>query len=275
MIKRKLNFNYLYITNDSEIASYVEKCGISRIFIDLESIGKKERQGHLDTFISKHDFSDISPVKGSLKHAELLVRLNPYHENSKMEVDKAIQLGADIVMLPMIQNIEHVIRFGSYIGGRAKFIPLIETCYSAENIRNIEELPFVDELHIGLNDLHLELECKFMFELIANGYVENLVADLKKPYGIGGIARVGDGKVPGEMIMAQHVRLGSSAVILSRSFYFGNSTVDELKENVDVKTEVSNLERFREEFTGLSDSAHRKKFQEFRSAVSEIVRGSE
>ena len=38
------------------------------------------------------------------------------------------------------------------------------------------------------------------------------------PFGIGGIARLGRGILPAEHILAEHIRLGSQAVILSRSF---------------------------------------------------------
>ena len=39
------------------------------------------------------------------------------------------------------------------------------------------------------------------------------------PFGIGGIARVGEGMLPAELLLAEHVRLGSAAVILSRTFH--------------------------------------------------------
>ena len=38
------------------------------------------------------------------------------------------------------------------------------------------------------------------------------------PYGFGGIAALGEGKLPSEQIIVEHYRLGSSCVILSRSF---------------------------------------------------------
>ena len=241
-------FNYLFITNKPDIASYVESCGVSRIFIDLERIGKFERQGKLDTVISQHEFSDISKVKSSLSTAELLVRLNPFHKGSKLEVEKAISDGADIIMLPMIRNLEEVKLFGEFIQKRAKFIPLIETISSAFIINDICKLESVDELHIGLNDLHLELNLSFMFELISNGYVDKMVKDLTKPFGIGGIARVGQGEVNGESVMSQHVRLKSSGVILSRAFHLRATSLDELKSKLDLQHEILLLNSAREEF---------------------------
>jgi hypothetical protein len=60
-----------------------------------------------------------------------------------------------------------------------------------------------------------------MFELLADGTVERICEHFKKagvPYGFGGVARVGTGTLPAQCIIGEHVRLGSQAVILSRSF---------------------------------------------------------
>lgn len=35
----------MYITNQSDVAKIADENGVDRIFIDLEKIGKKERQG--------------------------------------------------------------------------------------------------------------------------------------------------------------------------------------------------------------------------------------
>lgn len=68
----------MYITNQPEVAKIAEKAGVDRVFVDLEIIGKLERQGHLDTVISRHSIADIAPIKDCIKSAELLVRSNPY-----------------------------------------------------------------------------------------------------------------------------------------------------------------------------------------------------
>jgi len=57
----------MYITNDAEIAKIAENAGVDWIFVDLEINGKEERQGHLDTVISKHEISDVKKIKSVLK----------------------------------------------------------------------------------------------------------------------------------------------------------------------------------------------------------------
>jgi hypothetical protein len=60
-----------------------------------------------------------------------------------------------------------------------------------------------------------------MFELLANGTVEmlcNKIRDKGITYGFGGIAKLGQGDLRAEYIIAEHYRLGSTMAILSRSF---------------------------------------------------------
>lgn len=60
-----------------------------------------------------------------------------------------------------------------------------------------------------------------MFELLTDGTVEDLCYKFKKrkiPYGFGGIAALGQGLLPAEMVITEHYRLGSTSAILSRSF---------------------------------------------------------
>lgn len=237
-------FNYLFLANKPEIASYAERCGVTRIFIDLETIGKLDRQGHLDTVISRHSFNDIQPIKSVLKTAKLMVRINPLHANTKKEIDKVVSLGADIIMLPMFRSLADVQIVGDMINSRAMFIPLVETQNAALEIDKIHDLNSVDEIHIGLNDLHLDMNMDFMFQLLSEGFVEKLVSNLTKPFGIGGIARLGGGIIPAEYVLAEHVRLGSSAVILSRAFHLRSESLDDLRSRINLREEISKLNEY-------------------------------
>ena len=53
----------LYITNNQEEYKIIEQAGVDIVFIDLEKLGKIERQGHLDTVISNHSIEDIKKIK--------------------------------------------------------------------------------------------------------------------------------------------------------------------------------------------------------------------
>ena len=211
----------MYITNNPTIAEIADSAGVDRVFIDLEVVGKAERQGGMDTVQSHHSISDIPIVKQKLRNSELLVRSNPIYNDSKNEINKIVTSGADIVMLPFFKTAEEVTHFVDYVGGRARTMLLFETKESVDCIDEILAIDGIDEYYIGLNDLHLSYGLDFMFQLLADGTVDNIVTKFKatgKPYGFGGIAKLGGGLLPAEHVIAEHYRLGSTIGILSRSF---------------------------------------------------------
>lgn len=222
-----MSIKLMYITNNPEVALIVEKTGVDRIFVDLEYIGKDIRQSGMDTVQSRHTTDDVKKIAQILTKAELLVRINPLHEatkdygKSKEEIDAVVKNGADIIMLPYFKTARDVETFISLVGGRAKTMLLVETPEAVENIDEILKIDGIDEIYIGLNDLSLGYGKKFMFELLTNNTVDNLVEKFKAkkiPYGFGGLASMHGGLLPGKMVLKEHYRLGSTRVILSRSF---------------------------------------------------------
>ena len=125
-------------------------------------------------------------------------------------------------MLPYFKSLEEVEKFVDIVNGKAKTILLLETIGAEECLDEVLDKIKVDEIHIGLNDLHLQYKLDFMFELLANGKVEeisNKIKNKKIPFGFGGIARLDEGMLPARHIISEHYRLGSQMTILSRSFY--------------------------------------------------------
>lgn len=222
-----MSLKLMYITNRPEIAQIAEAAGVDRIFVDLEYIGKADRQGGMDTVQSHHTIDDVKKISEAIVTAELLVRVNPIHNatteyvSSEEEIDTAIANGANIIMLPFFKTVTEVKRFLAAVAGRAKTMLLLETPEAVEIIDKILELDGIDYIHVGLNDLSLGYGMKFMFELLTDGTVERLCNKFREKgisYGFGGIASLGCGAVPAEMIIKEHYRLGSTCAILSRSF---------------------------------------------------------
>lgn len=217
----------MYITNRPDVARVAQAVGVDRIFVDMEYIGKDARQKGLDTVKSHHTVEDVKNLRPVLDKAELLVRVNPIHEAtdeydaSEDEINAVIDAGADIVMLPYFKTAEEVRRFIKAVGGRAKTMLLLETPEASKAVDEIVQIPGIDEIHIGINDMSLGLGMRFMFELLADGTVDRLFATIKAagiPCGFGGIAKLGGGMLPAECVIREHYRLGSSFAILSRSF---------------------------------------------------------
>ena len=222
-----MSLKLMYITNRPDVAAVAQRCGVDRVFVDMEYIGKDLRQGGMDTVKSFHTVDDVKALRKVLHKSELLVRINPIHDktdeycSTAEEIESVIEAGADVIMLPMAKTAAEVKTFVDMVGGRAKTLFLLETAEAAENIDEILASCNIDEIHIGLNDLHLSYNMDFMFQLLVDGTVEKLcnkISAYSIPYGFGGIARLGYGMLPAEHVIAEHYRLGSSAAILSRSF---------------------------------------------------------
>lgn len=193
--------------------------GVDRLFVDLERAGKFERQGG-GTWISTHTLDDVTAYRAALPDTELLVRIDPWNPNAAATVEQAIDRGADLIMLPMIEDARHVEELCRVVDGRARAVPLVETVHSAEAIEAICQTDAA-EIYVGLNDLHRQMGMRFMFEPLENGLVDRLCAVARshgKPFGFGGMAQIGHGDLPAEMILGEHVRMGSTSVILSRKF---------------------------------------------------------
>ena len=239
----------MYITNKPAVARIAEDAGVDWIFLDMEVIGKAFRQSGLDTVQNHHTIDDIKRIRKTISQSKLLVRINPIHDalenypSSKNEIEASIDAGADILMLPYFKTVEEVKTFIHLVNGRAKTLLLLETVEAANLIDEILEVPGIDMIHLGLNDMHLELGKKFMFELLADGTVERLGDKIKAkgiPFGFGGIATLDGGALQGSMVLKEHVRLGSSMVIVSRSFC-----------NTEIITDLNEVKRIFD--TGISD----------------------
>lgn len=218
-----MSLQMMYITNNPQIAKIAEKYSVDRIWVDLEQIGKQERQGGMNTVQSTHTMEDVRVIHEAIVgNAKLQVRINPIHANSQEEIDKVIEYGADIIMLPFFSTVQEAGQFVEMVNGRARTCLLLETIGAEECLDELLKIQGVDEIHIGLNDLHLQYHQTFMFELLANGKVEEICKKIQAKgiqYGFGGIAKLDEGMLPARHIIAEHYRLGSSMAILSRSFY--------------------------------------------------------
>jgi hypothetical protein len=215
----------LTITNLPELAARCDQMPGMRVFVDLERNGKAARQHGLDTFISTHSMDDVGRIKAVLKQSRLMVRVNPYQAHNpqacQAEVDAVLAQGADLIMLPMFTQAQELQAFAAIVAGRAPIVPLLETAGALDTLEAWLDTPGIDEVFVGLNDLHLSLGCRFMFEPLLMGHVDRVAAAAKGRglrFGFGGIARMDEGVLPGRDVLAEHMRLGSRAVILSRTF---------------------------------------------------------
>ena len=273
--------NLMYITKHPEIARIAEEAGVDWIFVDMEFIGKDCRQGGLDTVQNHHTVEDVANIRAAVTKAKVLVRINPIHDtmddypSSEEEIEAVIQAGADIVMLPYFKTTEEVHRFIGYVGGRAKTCLLVETPEAADLLDQIVEIDGIDMIHIGLNDMHLALKMKFMFQLLTDGSVDKwtrIIAQKGIMYGFGGLASLNGGTVPGRLILKEHYRLGSQMVIVSRAFCNTDNMTDLDKVRSIFNNGIADIRKMENEMNKLSKEDFKNNHKAVCDAVGIIVK---
>lgn len=223
---------------DPALAERADRAGIDRIGLDLESLGKAERQRGLATFISTHRAEDLAAMRRAVTRGELFCRVNPVHERTSAEVDLVLGHGVDVLMLPMFTTADEVSRFVDIVGGRAKVVPLLEHRLAADEVEKIVEIPGIDCLHVGLNDLALSLGAGNRFALMASPLLARIAMAAHRKglrLCIGGIGRAMDDTlpIPSDLVYSQYAALGATGALVSRSF-FGRDP-----DGVDLDVEVA------------------------------------
>jgi citrate lyase beta subunit len=214
------------ITDDVELAAEAERAGIDRIMIDLEHEGKAQRQAGRNLFQSSHRIESVAVVKAALERASLLVRINPLSDRTPQEIDAVVAAGADVIMLPYFRTASEVRAFVQLVAGRSRVSLLIETASAVEQVSGCLAAGPIDEVHIGLNDLSLDLGHAVVFEPLCTGLVDRLASTLRShalPFGVGGLARLSCNTLPvsPERLLAEQVRLGCQRAWLGRTFREG------------------------------------------------------
>jgi hypothetical protein len=230
----------IQITNDPAFARRCDAIAGMRLFVDLERHGKAQRQAGRSSFISTHGLHDVGRVRAVLRAAQLMVRVNPLHDQSAQEVEAALAQGAQRLMLPMFRAAGEVRQFVDLVAGRVPVSLLLETREALANLQDWIATPGIDEVYVGLNDLHLSLGLRFMFEPLALGLVDEVAQATHAQglrFGFGGIARMDEGLLPGRDVLAEHLRLRSGAVILSRTFHRHDAPESRFEEELQAMRE--------------------------------------
>jgi hypothetical protein len=220
------DFRLTLITNDPQLALEADHAGVNRVGVDLEHLGKTERQAGHDARISPHGWNDLSTIGRVVHRADLFVRINPIHAGTESEVETALRLGATVLMLPSFERADEVVRFVSAVRARALVVILVERAPAVARIRDILAVRGIDEVMVGLNDLHLQFRVANHFEVLASPLVDMLAAEVlakRLPLAIGGVGRVNDTSlpVPADLVLAQYPRLRATGAWIARCFFKG------------------------------------------------------
>ena len=224
-------FRFTLFTNSPTRAAAADRAGVERIGLDLERIGKAERQQGLGTWISPHVEAELPAVYAAVRAPQRFVRCNPPHPELAAEIERLVAAGAQTIMLPHFHAVAQVVDFVAAVGGRARCVALIETVRAIDQIERLKRIVGLDEIHFGLNDLSLDMGAESPFAMLCNPLLEDACAVLTAeqfPFGVGGIGRPMDTTlpIPSDLIYAQYPRLGASGALLSRVFFRDLSEVE-------------------------------------------------
>ncbi len=264
----------ILITNFPEVARDAQNAGVERIMVDLEDIGKKERQSQFNTVINQHSIADVGPVRAALDRSELIVRVNPLHAGSHEELEAVLKHKPDSVMLPMFREVEEAEEFCRMVASRARVILLAETAQALVRLVYLTRIPGVSEIYGGLNDLRISLGLDFLHEVTAGEVIENMARITRAaglPFGFGGIARIGQGDLPAELVLSEHYRVGSSSIILGRVFHGDSRTVEEFRKNIDWATEIGKLREVEARLAGRGPAEIQRDHEKLQEIVRSIV----
>ena len=218
------DFVLTLFTNNPQLAQAGNAAGINRIGLDLERIGKEQRQDTRKAWISDHQIHELEAIRDQLTQSALFARTNPIHTGSRDEINSLIDQGVTVLMLPMFRTIKEAATFIEFVDGRAFVSLLVETAAAAVRLHEIVKLSGIGEIHFGLNDIYLDMKLANHFELLTSGFLDRLaeiVSTAGVPYGFAGIGRLNDSllPIPSDLIYAQYPRLGATRALIARVFF--------------------------------------------------------
>jgi 2-keto-3-deoxy-L-rhamnonate aldolase RhmA len=219
-------FIFTLWTADPERARAADRAGVDRIGLDLERLGKRERQLDPRLWQTTHREESLPVIGASLTRAQLFARSNPPHADWSAEADRLIAAGVQVLMLPAFHSADEVRAALDAVGGRARLVPLIETVSALRDAEAIAALPGLSEVHFGLNDLAIGMGLTSRFAVLAQpdlGRAARTIRAAGIRVGVGGIGRAGDAQLPlpSDLVYAQYPRLGATGALIARSFFEG------------------------------------------------------
>ncbi|MCV2488171.1 aldolase/citrate lyase family protein [Geodermatophilus sp. YIM 151500] len=204
-------------TVDPRFGREVVAAGAAGIVVDWERRGKARRQAGEGTQINADTPADLARMRAATD-GRLLCRVNAAGPWTGAEVDAAVALGADEVLLPMVRTPEQVDRMLDLVAGRCDLGILVETQDAVVRVADFAARP-LSRIYVGLNDLRIDRGSDNLFLPLVDGTVDAVRAAVPGPFGVGGLTLPGGGApVPGDLLAAELVRLGADFTFLRRSF---------------------------------------------------------
>ena len=204
-------------TADPGFARDAVDAGAAGVVIDWERRGKARRQDGADTEINDHTPGDLARVRAATA-GRVLCRINGAGTTTADEIDRAADLGADEVLLPMVRAPWQVDLALEAASGRIGVGILVETQAAVRCADELARRPLT-RVYLGLNDLRIDRGTTELFTPLVDGTVDDVRAAVTMPFGVAGLTLPDAGfPVPSRLLGAELVRVGASFTFLRRSF---------------------------------------------------------
>ena len=192
--------------------------GIGSVIVDWEHEGKSARQAGANTQINRDTPDDLRAVR-ACTDSRVICRLNGYGEKTGVEIERAIGIGVDELLLPMVRSVPEVEDVLERVGGRCGVGVLIETLAAVSLAGSLARLP-LSRVYVGLNDLAIERGSKTIFAPLVDGTLEEVRRHIRVAFGFGGltVATLGD-PIPCRLLIGEMLRLECDFSFLRRSFH--------------------------------------------------------
>ena len=202
-------------------ARAVVGAGASGVIVDWERRGKGRRQAGADTQINADTPEDLAAVRAA-QPGTVLCRVNRWSRWTPAEIDLAVSLGADEVLLPMVRRPDEVDAALDVVAGRCGLGILVETTEAVRRVDELVQRP-LSRLYVGLNDLMIDRGGGPLFLALVDGTVDRVAAAAAGagiPFGVAGLTVPEAGRpVPCRLVLGALARVGASFTFLRRSFW--------------------------------------------------------
>lgn len=213
--------NLFAFANSPARARAVVAAGAAGVVVDWERRGKGRRQAGADTQINADTPDDLARVRAA-QAGVLLCRVNRWSPRAPAEIDLAIGLGADEILLPMVRRPEEVDAALEAVAGRCGLGILVETSDAVRRVDALVRRP-LSRLYVGLNDLMIDRGGGPLFLALVDGTVDRVAAAAAGAgitFGVAGLTVPEGGRpVPCRLVQGALARAGASFTFLRRSFW--------------------------------------------------------
>ena len=222
---RRSNVRLAYIdlfafANNGSYARQVVDAGATGVVVDWERRGKRRRQAGVDTQVNTHTPADLAAVRAAT-FGWVVCRVNRWGPWTPAEIDLAVDLGADEVLLPLVRTPAEVDAALAAAAGRCRLGMLVETVDAVAAVDELVRRP-LSRVYVGLNDLMIDRRAPSLFGAMIDGTVDRVAAAAATagiPFGVAGLTvPEGGHPVPCRLLMGALARVGASFTFLRRSF---------------------------------------------------------